>query len=206
MSRTSCVVALSLFSAPALAAPSVDGLLCKRTEPNFDKPTVVISIKADDSASLASADGSRSLKSAPEGKHGFLIVDTKTGKAKAAHNKTKSYDCDMAENEGNASSVRWLGNDVVFAQGWFCEEFDAKPYLVNAKTGKFIGAVKLPAVSPETVYHFAPLEGSLWAAAVFEHNRDWSGVVVLDTKSGKIKSTKQLAAAEVAKLPDCSAK
>ena len=34
-----------------------------------------------------------------------------------------------------AARLRALGHDVVFAQGWYCEEFDAKPYLANAKTG-----------------------------------------------------------------------
>ncbi len=198
-------VALAFMIAPASAAPSVDGLLCKRALPNYDKPVVVLGIKAEDTASITSPDGSRSVKDAPESAKGFLIVDTKTGKSKASHNRDRAYDCDMAISEGKANSVRWLGNDVVFAQGWFCEEFAAKPHLVNAKTGKFIGYLKLD-VSPEAVYHFAPLEGSLWAAAVFEHNSGWNAVVVIDTKSGKIKSTKKATADEIAKLPDCSAK
>lgn len=199
------IVALSLVSAPAFAGPTVDSLLCKRTLPNDNNPTVVLGVKGEDTASLANPDGSRTVRSAPGEKRGFEIVDVKTGKARAVHNKNKDYDCDMAENEGKANSVRWLGNDVVFAQGWWCEEFAAKPYLANGKTGKFIGAVKLPSVTPETVYHFAPLDGALWAASVFEHNSSWNAVVVIDTKTAKIKSTKKLDAAAIAKLPDCSA-
>jgi hypothetical protein len=193
---------------PAAAAPTVDSLLCKRSLPNYDNPVVVLGIKAEDTASVTSPDGARSVKSAPESsKGGFLIVDAKTGKSRTAHNRDRSYDCDIATTEdGKANSVRWLGNDVVFAQGWFCEEFAAKPYLTNAKTGKFIGYVKLKDVSPEAVYHFAPLEGALWAAAVFEHNSGWNAVVVIDTKTGKIKSTKKATPAEIAKLPDCATK
>ncbi len=41
---------------------------------------------------------------------------------------------------------------------------------------------------------------------MFEHNSNWNGVAVIDTKTGKIKSTKKLDATAIAKLPDCSAK
>jgi hypothetical protein len=202
------VVVLSLVAVPVMAAPAVDDLLCKRTDKSYDKSNEVMGIKALDVTSITSPDGARSVKNhADSAKGGFLIVDAKTGKSKAAHNKDRSYDCDSATAEdGTANSVRWLGNDTVFAQGWFCEEFAAKPYLVNAKTGKFVGYVKFPSVSPETIYHFAPLEGSLWAAAVFEHNSGWNGVVVFDAKSGKIKSTKKATPELLAKLPACPTK
>ena len=200
------MVVVGLLSGSALAGPKLDELLCKRTYDRYGDKKVVLGIHAKDVPAATSPDGARSLKNAPEGKNGFQIVDAKTKKTVSAHNRDRSYDCDSAlTDDGQANSVRWLGNDVVFAQGWYCEEFDAKPYLVNAKTGKFIGYVKVP-VSPEADYLFAPLEGSRWAAAVFEHNSGWNAVVVIDTKSGKLKSTKKATAELIAKLPDCVAK
>jgi hypothetical protein len=197
------VVAVSLLSSAALAGPSADALVCKRAGTYSEGKKVALSLDVPDSDSVDNADASRSVQN-PNKRNGFLIVDNKTKKSKAAHNKDRSYDCDNAvTEEGKANSVRWLGNDVVFAQGWFCEEFDAKPYLANAKTGKFIGFLKLKRVTPEAQYRFTNLQGSLWAATVFEHNGNSNTLVTFDTKNAKIKSTKAFSEDEVAKLPDC---
>jgi hypothetical protein len=207
-------IGMTASLAHASAEPSVDALLCKRatTVSEMDanaqsKPTpkVLLDIKGDQPRAAANADGSRKLGNST-GKKGFVVIDAKTKKSQAVHNRDHAYDCDMAVDEqGAANSVRWLGNDVVFAQGWFCEEFDAKPYLANAKTGAFIGALKLK-VSPEAEYNVAHLDGALWAISVYDHNQSTNNVVVVDTKSGKIKTTKEATADAIAKLPACPGK
>lgn len=207
MKRSSLLVGgLVVLSSSAIAGPKVDDLLCKRNDTTlYNDPAVVLGITAEDYTSVTSPDGARRFKDRDKG--GFSIVDVKTGKVKVVHNKDRTYDCDMTTREdGTANSVRWLGNDLVFAQGWFCDEFAVKPYLVNPKTGRFIGYLKVTGMSPEAHYQFARLGGSLWAAAIYDHNQGENAVVVFDAKSGKIKSTKKATAAEIAKLPDCAAK
>ena len=86
------VVTVCLLSGSAMAGPKVDELLCKRTWDRFEKKAVVLGVQAKDVTAITSPDGSRSVKDAPEGKSGFQIVDAKTGKAVAAHNRDKAYD------------------------------------------------------------------------------------------------------------------
>jgi hypothetical protein len=198
----------------ASAEPSIDAILCKRSQAveeidSTGKPKqtqrVLLDIKGDQPKAVTNADGSRKLGNGI-GKKGFVVIDAKTKKSHAIHNRDRAYDCDIAlDEQGAANSVRWLGNDVVFAQGWFCEEFDAKPYLADAKTGAFLGALKLK-VSPEAEYNVAHVDGTLWAISIYDHNQSTNSVVVVDTKSGKIKTTKEATDDALTKLPACPAK
>jgi hypothetical protein len=199
----------------ANAGASVDALLCKRqqdvaqfdargNESHVQKP--VLDVIGDQPATVASPDGALTIANRADAVNGggFVVVDARTNKSRAVHNRDREYDCDVAvTDDGKANSVRWLGNAVVFAQGWYCSEFDAKPYLANGKTGKFIGYVKLKGASPEAIYNVAHVDGALWAVSLYDHNSTANRVVVVDTKSGKIKSTKEAAAVALDKLPAC---
>jgi len=199
---------------PAHAGPSVDTLLCKRQQDvaEYDArgnetrtQKLVLDVKGDQPAAVASPDGALRIGNRPDpvGGGGFLVIDAKTNKPRAVHNRDRDYDCDVAvTDDGKANSVRWLGNDVVFAQGWFCSEFDAKPYLAS-KTGKFLGYVKLKGASPEAVYEVAHLDGAQWAISLYDHNSKANRVVVVDTRNGKIKATKEASAVAIDKLPAC---
>ncbi len=201
---------VALWPAAASAAPKVDGLLCKRTQAIDDDKQpppakLVIDVKGDQPAAAANADGSRAVANpAKVESGGFLVVDAATKKSRPVHSRDRHYDCDMAVNDdGTPNSVRWLGNDVIFAQGVYCDEFDAKPFLAAGKTGKFIGFVKLKGVSPEAVYNVAHLDKTLWAISVWDHNQSTNVVVVVDTKNGAIKSTTRPTDKLLATLPEC---
>ena len=212
-----CASVVCIGGSSAWAAPGVDSLLCKRQQDVVDlSPTgeekhstkAVLDVRGDQRPSAVSPDGAHKLARLPDKANdsffdGFAVIDVATGKVHEVHNRDREYDCDMPVNDGvGPSSVRWLGNDVVFAQGWYCSEFAAKPYLASAKTGKFIGYVKLN-VTPEAVYSIAHVDGSRWAVSVYDHNTSLNSVVVVDTKTGKIVATKKASAAQLAKVPDC---
>ncbi|HVV82706.1 MAG TPA: hypothetical protein VHE35_06480 [Kofleriaceae bacterium] len=200
-------IAASAAAASAAPSPSIDGLLCKRSQASDDDkqpPKLVLDVKGDQPASPSSPDGARTVSNGPNDRGGFLVTDNAKQKSRQVHNRERHYDCDMAVTEdGAANSVRWLGNDVLFAQGWYCDEFDAHPFLANGKTGKFLGALKLKGVSPEARYEVAHVSGTLWAISVYDHNSDANYVVVVDTKTGKIRATTKATDALIAKLPDC---
>lgn len=205
------VIALSTaLTGAAHAGSSVEPLLCKRSQEvtelkasgEVKSQKLVIDVKGDQPAAVANPDGTRKLASAAKG--GFVVVDLKTKKKRTIHNRTRSYDCDQIPSEESGfGSVRWLGNDIVFAQGLFCEEFDARPFIANAKSGTFLGALKLPGASPEAVYNVAHIDKHLWTISIYDHNSAANRVIVIDTKNGKTKETIERQGAELAKLPEC---
>lgn len=197
-----CVVAFATTN--AAAAPAVDNLLCKRVARSTEGKKVALGLTVRDANSATSPDGSKVLRAHPDtAKKGFLIVDVKTSKSRTVHNKDREYDCDMViADDGTAAQARWLGNDVVFAHGQYCLEHVSKPFLASA-TGKFIGYLKLGDTNADTEYRFAPLEGTTWAMAVYDHELDNRMVVTFDAKTAKITSTKKLTEDAVAKLPEC---
>ena len=216
--RTPLLVSLLLVTGPATAAPpTVDSLLCKRTDTrdasfggktylslavappkvasvtvDEDKHTVTVctdaskktctSFKQDSyiGTVTANADGSLIVSG---GEKALLVRDGKTGKTKltVANKLDKDYGC---------GSGVWLG-DTVLAYGDYCLEFDAKPFLFNGKTGKFIAAFgdgKLK-TDPESVIDYAQLDGNSWAFTVYDHSADTSRGFVIDVSSGKVLAT-----------------
>jgi hypothetical protein len=208
-------VAVGLLSigvvATAHAEPAVEALLCKRSQEvieytakgDIKSQKLVLDIRGDQPAAIGNPDGTRKLVGAAKG--GFAVVDLKTNRKRTIHNRARSYDCDqIPSDESTFGSVRWLGSDVVFAQGLLCEEFDARPFVANAKTGKFLAALKLPGATPEAIYNVAHVDKQLWAISIYDHNSAANRVIVVDTKTGKTKASIERAAGELTNLPACT--
>jgi len=228
MVNRAIVVGVLLTSAAAYAGP-VDAMLCQRVDDRFDgaKPTILSinrvagpSVAADDTGKVTvckdaakkscstfngktynsygiNADATLLVAS---GEDSLKIEDAATGKVKRTikSKRDKEYSC---------GAGIWMG-DTLLAFGQDCHEFDALPFLVNGKTGKYIGPLvdKKLTTDGETLYDGAQLDGKLWAVAVFNHDdqADLGKVYVLDVTTGKATDTITRTKEQIAKLPACT--
>jgi hypothetical protein len=203
------VGALAVSSSAALAAPKIESLVCQRSASKIGSAPEGGDRAAADlitftTPGLANEDGTLTLVDGPEGKGGIGITDNATKKTKVVHSKDKHFDCDTATAEGKPNAAQWAGNDLVLAKGSFCEEFASKPYLINARKGKFLSFLKIKGVSPEAVYHIQQVDKTTLAIAVWEHNdAGMSSVLLVNAKTGAVAKQKKFSAKEAEALPAC---
>jgi len=204
-------------AASAAAGPiALDRVLCRRLDNRFDGETkTIVSVPRapgptatanDDGSKLAvcdaaktscvdvptkgvfqaavSPDGKRLLVASNDGDSAVLAVPSGKATVHFDNRRDRTYTC---------GAGLWLGNDVILAFGNDCSEFDAKPFLAHARSGKYIAAFvsKKLTENGETLYDAAPLDGKLWAVAMFDHyEKDSYGTVyAIDTATGKIRAT-----------------
>lgn len=194
-----------VVSATAHAGPSIDSLLCQRSDGRFDKAnrsylSVVQqtgpSVTADDTGKVTVCKDAARRSCATftakdkhatydvnadatlltaSGETALVIEDAATGKRK----RTISNKRKGPNGKGKMYSCGgglWMG-DTILALGADCQEFDALPYLASAKTGKFIAPLvdEKFAADGETLYGLAQLDGKRWAIAVYNHNYEAEG-------------------------------
>lgn len=214
-----------LAAATAHAAPpAVETVLCQRQDDRFTDehqpyvtvapaPTPVATAKRDDDkhAYTVCQNGAKACQQfvgpdstyefalsangkwlAIGGERGVAIVDAATGKTKHVlkNKRGKGYTCGAGVFLGDL--LVGFGND--------CSEFDALPFVANARTGVYLGALggKNAGANGETLYDVAALGDAHWAVAMYDHyNGGHTTVFVVDAKTG---SAKVAAEAEPGKL------
>ena len=189
VNKLGIVVGVLVVATAAHAGP-VDSVLCQRSDARFDQKNRSYLSVTRGKATDASADGKLKIGDGGDaGPDALLVVD-------AATNKVKHTIKSKRDKEYSCGSGIWMG-DVILAFGNDCHEFDAMPYLVNGKTGKYIGPLvdKKFTTDGETLFDVAQLDGKLWAVAVYNHYMEddlgLGKVFVIDVTTGKVTATVQ---------------